>query len=96
VEILSTKFDITRSSDDEENIRFLNEYQARIVSDFKAKGLDISSHHICALPKADRSGGIVGLDDMIRRWTAPEPLPDVTPRPVDGAPRQIDRLLSKL
>ena len=96
VEILSTKFDITRRSDDEETSRFLNDYQARIVSDFKTKGLDISSHQICALPKADRSVGIVGLDDMIRRWTAPEPLPDVTPRPIHGAPRQIDRLLSKL
>ncbi len=95
VEILSTKFDITRSSDDE-NIQFLDEYQARIVSDFKTKGIDISSHHICALPKVDRSVGIVGLDDMIRRWTAPEPLPDLTPRPIHGAPRQIDRLLSKL
>jgi double-GTPase-like protein len=97
VEILSTKFDITRSGDDDdENVRFLDEYQARIVSDFKAKGLDISSYHICALPKADRSVGIVGMDDMILRWTAPEPLPDVTPRPVHAAPRQIDRLLSKL
>jgi hypothetical protein len=95
VEILSTKFDITQSNSDEENVQFLDEYQARIVSDFEAKGLNISAHRICALPKADRSVGIVGLDDMIRRWTAPERLPDVAPLPVHDAPRQIDRLLSK-
>ena len=95
VEILSTKFDITRSSHDEETIAFLDEYQARLVADFKTKGLNIMAYHICALPKADRSVGFVGLDEMMRRWTAPEPLPDVMPKPIKNAPRQFDRLLSK-
>ena len=95
VEILSTKLDITRRSDPA-NIGYLNDFQARAVSDFAKKGLVISSHEICALPKADRTVGIVGLDDLIRRWTEPAPLPDVAPRPVTGAPRQIDRLLSKI
>lgn len=97
IEILSTKFDITSStSADHKNVEFLDEYQARIVSDFQGKGLGVSSHHICALPKADRSVGIVGLDDLVRRWTALKSLPDVTPQPVHDAPRQFDRLLSKL
>ncbi|TPL97153.1 hypothetical protein FJ960_24505 [Mesorhizobium sp. B2-3-11] len=95
VEILSTKLDITRGSDPAD-ISFLNDFQARIVSDFAKKGLAISSHEICALPKADRTIGIVGLDDLVRRWTEPEPLPDVAPRPVVDAPRQIDRLMSKV
>lgn len=95
IEILSTKLDITRGSDPAD-IGFLNDFQARMVSDFAKKGLAISAHEICALPKADRSVGIVGLDDLVRRWTEPEPLSDVTPRPVADAPRQIDRLLSKI
>lgn len=95
LEILSTKLDITRNSD-AADIGYLNDFQARVVSDFAKKGLVISSHEICALPKADRSVGIVGLDDLIRRWTEPAPLPDVAPRPVADAPRQIDRLLSKI
>jgi hypothetical protein len=95
VEILSTKLDITRRSE-AEDIGYLNDFQARAVSDFQKKGLVISSYEICALPKADRTVGIIGLDDMIRRWTEPAPLPDVAPRPVDDAPRQIDRLLSKI
>jgi Double-GTPase 2 len=95
IEILSTKLDITRGKD-AKDIEFMSEYQERIVSDFRAKGLIMSSHEICALPKADRTVGIVGLDDMIRRWTAIAPTPDVMPRPVEAAPRQIDRLLSKI
>ncbi|WOH80561.1 hypothetical protein RX327_33120 [Bradyrhizobium sp. BEA-2-5] len=95
VEILSTKLDITRGSDPAA-IDFQNDFQARVVSDFAMKGLAISSHEICALPKAERSVGIVGLDDLVQRWTEPEGLPDVAPRPVAGAPRQIDRLLSKI
>lgn len=95
IEILSTKLDITRRSE-AEDINYLKDFLARVVPDFKKKGLIISSHEICALPKADRTVGIIGLDDLIRRWTEPEPLPNVTPRPVDGAPRQIDRMLSKI
>ena len=95
VEVLSTKLDITRRSD-AADIGYLNDFQDRVVSDFGKKGLVISSQQICALPKADRTVGIVGLDDLIRRWTEPAPLPDVTPRPVTGVPRQIDRLLSKI
>ncbi|MGY4309744.1 hypothetical protein ACVIJ6_006987 [Bradyrhizobium sp. USDA 4369] len=94
VEILSTKLDITRRSD-AADIGFLSDFQARLVSDFTKKGLAISSHEICALPKADRTVGIIGLDDLVRRWTQPLPLPDVAPLPVADAPRQIDRLLSK-
>lgn len=96
LEVLSTKFDITSSSQDDEQIKFLDEYEARIAADFATKGLNISCHRICALPKADRSIGFVGLDSMIRRWTTPDPLPDVTPQPADGAQRQFDRLLSKV
>lgn len=95
VEMLTTKLDITRSSE-AEDIGYLSDFQARVVSDFSNKGLIISSHEICALPKADRTVGIVGLDDLIRRWTEPAPLPNVAPRPIADAPRQIDRLLSKI
>ncbi len=94
-EILATKLDITRSSD-AADVGYLNDFQARVVSDFAKKGIVISSHEVCALPKADRTVGIVGLDDLIRRWSEPAPLPDVAPRPVADAPRQIDRLLSKI
>jgi hypothetical protein len=95
VEVLSTKLDITRRSE-AVDIDYANDFQTRLVSDFERKGLVISSHEICALPKADRTVGIVGLDDLILRWTEPVSLPDVMPRPVEGAPRQIDRLTSKI
>lgn len=94
IEMLSTKLDISRGQDTAD-VDYANEYQARIVSDFQTKGLRISSHEVCALPKSDRTVGIVGLKDLVSRWTAPSPLPDVTPRPVADAPRQIDRMLAK-
>jgi hypothetical protein len=94
VEILSTKLDITRGGV-AADIDYMKDFEARVVSDFAKKGLAVSSYEICALPKNDRAVGIVGLDDLIQRWTRPAPFPDVTPQAVAGAPRQIDRLLSK-
>jgi hypothetical protein len=95
IEILSTKLDITRGSN-ASDVEYLNEFQARLLQDFASKGLSISAHEVCALPKADRKVGIVGLNELIRRWTEPAPFPDVLPRSVVDAPRQIDRLLSKI
>lgn len=95
IEVLSTKLDVSRGKN-AADVGYANEFQARIVSDFEVKGLRMSSHEVCALPKADRTIGIVGLDELVARWTAPPPLPDVTPRPVAHAIRQIDRLLSKI
>jgi hypothetical protein len=94
IEILSTKLDISRGNEPSD-VEYMREYQARVVSDFRAKGLEMSSHEVCALPKADRTVGVVGLDELVARWTAPNPLPDVAPRPVADAPRQIDRIFSK-
>ncbi|WFU23632.1 hypothetical protein QA649_37415 [Bradyrhizobium sp. CB1717] len=94
IELLSTKLDVSRGGD-AADVGYGDEYRARIVSDFRAKGLHMSSHEICALPKADRTVGIVGLDDLVARWTSPAPPPDVAPRPIADAPRQIDRMLSK-
>ncbi|MDB5555345.1 MAG: hypothetical protein JWL86_5329 [Rhizobium sp.] len=95
VEILSTKLDITRNRD-ADDMAYINDYLSRVVSDFADKGLAISTHEICALPKADRSIGIVGLDELIQRWTEPAQLPDLSPLAVGDAPRQIDRLLAKI
>jgi hypothetical protein len=94
IEVLSTKLDVSLGGD-AADVGFGDDYRARILSDFLTKGLKMSSYEICALPKSDRTVGIVGLDDLIARWTAPAPLPDVAPRPVADAPRQIDRMLSK-
>jgi hypothetical protein len=95
IEILSTKLDVSRRAD-ATDAGYGDQYRARIVSDFLAKRLNMSSYEICALPKADREVGIVGLDDLVARWTAPASLPDAAPRPVEDAPRQIDRLFSKI
>ncbi|MBR1154617.1 TRAFAC clade GTPase domain-containing protein [Bradyrhizobium sp. JYMT SZCCT0428] len=94
IEILSTKLDISRANEPAD-AEFMMEYQERVVTDFQAKGLKMSSHEVCALPKANRMIGIVGLEDLVTRWTMPAQLPDVAPRPIVDAPRQIDRIFSK-
>jgi hypothetical protein len=96
LEVLSTKFDITRQVDETERLKLLDDYERQIASEFAAVGLDVSCHRICALPKTDRKIGVVGLDEMITRWTAPKPSVDVKPAPLAGAQRQFDRLLARI
>jgi hypothetical protein len=96
LEVLSTKFDITQQGDEADQMRFLDDYEKQIVPEFASSGLEITCHRICALPKADRSVGIVGLDDMIARWTRPMPSMDVRPVPLDNTQRQFNRLLARV
>lgn len=96
LEVLSTKFDITRQADEAERLKLLDDYERQIASEFAAVGLDVSCHRICALPKTDRKIGVVGLEEMITRWTAPKSSVDVKPAPLTGAQRQFDRLLARV
>lgn len=96
LEVLSTKFDITKHTDEAERTKLLDDYEQQIMSEFTAVDLNVSCHRICALPKADRKVGVVGLDEMIKRWTAAKPSVDVKPVPLTGAQRQFGRLLARV
>ena len=97
VEILTTKIDkLMKPPHSERVIGILADYERNLVRDFGTLGLNISCYRICALPRADYAVGYSGLEDAIRRWTAPLPLPDVRPPPLPDATRQIDRLLCAL
>jgi hypothetical protein len=96
VEVLATKFDLTKTRGNPgDHIKFLDSYESQISAEFREHGLGIACYRVCALPKTDETVGFVGLDDMIKRWTAPVPLPAVAPAPIGDAPRQIDRLLAR-
>ena len=96
VEVLTTKIDkLLRSPDSERVIGILANYEQALKRDFGAMGIDISCYRICALPRTDYSIGYPGLEDAIRRWTAPRTPPDVRPGPVPDAARQIDRLSAR-
>ncbi len=96
VEVLSTKFDITKTRDDaDDQLQYLTEYENQIVEEFANRHLAVGCFRVCALPKRDYAIGFVGLDEAVRRWTAPLPLPSVLPDDLPKAPRQIDRLLAK-
>ena len=97
VEVLATKFDLTRTrGNTEDHIKFLGSYERQIIAEFKEHGLEITCHRVCALPKTDDTIGFLGLEDMVKRWTAAEPLPSVAPVPIRDAARQIDRLLARI
>jgi hypothetical protein len=97
VEVLATKFDLTKTrGNTADQIKFLDAYERQISAEFQEHGLDISCYRVCALPKTDKTVSFVGLDDMIKRWTAPAPMPAIAPAPIGDAPRQIDRLLAKV
>jgi hypothetical protein len=96
IEVLATKFDLTRTRGDPEGqIRFLNEYERQILDEFKEYGINVECHRVCALPKTDQTVGFVGLDELVKRWTASPAMPDVAPPPITDAERQIDRLLAR-
>lgn len=95
VEVLATKFDLTTRGDADEQTKFLDDYEHHVCAEFRDHGLDIAWHRICALPKANRTIGFVGLDDMINRWTAPIVRSDILPVAIVDAQRQFDRLLTK-
>jgi hypothetical protein len=96
IEILATKADVIQALPNAtDHARFLDDYEMQIAEEFKGGGVDISFHRICALPRSDLSVGYLGLEEVIRRWTAPDPLPDVAQPPIAGAIRQLDQLLSK-
>jgi Double-GTPase 2 len=96
VEVLATKFDLTKQGDSEEQLKYLDTYQRSLAAEFKTCGLTVECYQVCALPKADQSIGYLGLDEAIKRWTAPPLRPDLGPEPIADTPRQIDRMLAKV
>ena len=96
IEVLTTKIDkLMRSPHSERAIGILADYEQALIRDFGAMSIDISCYRICALPRTDYSIGYPGLEDAIRRWTAPRATRDVRPGPVPDAVRQIDRLSAR-
>ena len=96
VEVLTTKVDkLMGSAEPEKVMSMLADYEHGLLRDFGASGVEVSCHRICALPRSDYSTGYIGLEDTLRRWLAPRIVPDVTPRPVPDAVRQIDRVSAR-
>lgn len=96
VEVLATKLDhFNRSDDPKEQLKFLDEYEASLVAEFRDRGLTVECYRICALPKRDRSIGFLGLEEALKRWTAAPVRLDIRPLPAPNALRQFDRLDAK-
>jgi hypothetical protein len=95
VEVLATKFDLTQQGDAEEQLSYLDAYERSLVAEFEACDLTVECYRVCALPKADRNVGFLGLEAAIKRWTAAPQRPELGPEPITDTPRQIDRMLAR-
>ena len=96
VEVLATKFDVTKHGDGPEHLNYLDAYEKTLVDEFKVRGLTIECYRVCARPMVDRSVGFLGLAEAIQRWTAPPQRLQLGPVPLANTERQIDRLLAKM
>jgi hypothetical protein len=96
LEVLATKMDIIEASAKSGELKaFLTQFEEAVVQDLRQKGLETSSYRICAMPKAKRDVGFLGLSELVARWTAP-PAPLDLPMPrADGPAREIDRLVGR-
>jgi len=96
IEVLATKIDTTNKPDRAtESAAVLADYEAQIVAEFRASGVELGFHRVCALPKSHLDTGYLGLSETVARWTSPRQLPHVVQPAVGDAFRQIDRLLAK-
>jgi hypothetical protein len=96
IEILTTKIDkISKVAQSGRILDILSDFEANLLHDFSAMGIDIAGFRICALPRSDYSLGYPGLEDALKRWTAPRPPSDARPLPVPDAVRQLDRLSAR-
>jgi hypothetical protein len=97
IEVLATKIDTTNKPDRaEKSAAVLAEYESQIVAEFKASGVELGFHRVCALPKSHLDTGYLGLAETVARWTDPRQLSDIAQPAVGDAFRQIDRLLAKV
>ncbi len=67
-------------------------YEQELIEEFSNRGHEFSIHKVCALPRANVDFGFVGLGDLIERWSSLALGVDMTPPPVVGPLRWIDRL----
>jgi hypothetical protein len=94
--VIATKIDTTnRPERAADCAAILDRYEMQITEELKAPGHEFEFHRVCALPKSHLETGYLGLEETLKRWTTPRPLPTVAPPSARDAVRQIDRLLSK-
>ncbi len=93
VEILVTKLDkLQRKGVDPEVLEEVRRYEAHLRDEFAGKVASFEIYQICALPRANFATGVVGLSEMIERWSLPDTVVDPRPVPVENAARHLDRL----
>lgn len=95
VETLLTKIDLVKTVDKriaKDVADFVNEIEWQIAAEMKSASFNLSSHRICAMPKAHPSMGLIGIAELLKRWMEPGPLPDIAPRALRSAAREIDKL----
>ncbi|MBZ6077576.1 TRAFAC clade GTPase domain-containing protein [Microvirga puerhi] len=94
LEVLTTKIDkLTKREDEKEALIELEEYENGLSNEFKKANVRLDVFRICALPRANYKVGLVGLEELVKRWLAPTAPIDTLPLPAVSPARAFDRLL---
>ncbi|WP_421580972.1 TRAFAC clade GTPase domain-containing protein [Shinella sp. M31] len=94
LEVLTTKIDkISRRENNSDVVSELDEYEKALVKEFAAEGIVVEAFRICVLPRANYELGLVGLEDLMRRWLAPTAPVEILPLAPPQTVRNIDRLV---
>lgn len=96
IEVLITKLDkLSKPGNDPALNKDVMEYEQSLLEEFRPRWLRFSTHHICALPRANHSIGFAGLEELVARWCEPPPIVDTRPLPLFNTLRQFDLLLGR-
>lgn len=96
IEVLITKIDLLASSDDERDLETeVTLYEEELRREFAGCGYGFEIYRVCALPRANPDMGLVGVGEMLARWSPPPNDDDMSPGLVSDPERQFD-LLTKI
>ena len=94
LEMVTTKIDKLRPQSNGSNlIEELTEFEAATLEEFS--DVSLTSRRVCALPRADYTVGVVGLEEMLQDWLAPRAREYPHLAAAHGPVRQLDRVFER-
>lgn len=95
LEVLVTKIDKLSRRENEipDASQELKEFEDSLIEELRAEGYEIGVFRICALPSANYAVGLVGIEDLLKRWLGQFVPIDASPMPAHKPARYIDRLV---
>lgn len=91
LELLTTKLDHINQVADQNLVDYLTKYEAELHQEF-SKDFMVERYRICALPKKHPETGVIGLEQILERWTSQPSTGQLVWPSTNTSRRQIDLL----